>query len=220
MQAASGVCCGGDAYLKRHDSFNLFNFHKPNVRPRRFMFSNPQPPSNSKPIKSKMQPSESSSMIISLQPLAKQEKKKRNDLLYEKIDEWMRVSVAEIVKKLPESPLLVHVFLDVKNNTTETRTEKAEEDKWALVKQKWENGESPMPDGLIFVEQIEQHEEVSGSSVWGIVVQGIGAASPLCYLLKTSRVDSGLGSRCTHFCLVRVKSFKETAFSQLHRCWL
>ncbi|XP_039024654.1 uncharacterized protein LOC120157652 [Hibiscus syriacus] len=98
------------------------------------------------------------------------------------------------------------------------RTEKAEEDKWALVKQKWEKRESPMLDGLIFVEQIEQHEKVSDSRVWGIVVQGTGAAGSLCYLLKSSKVGSGFGSRCTHFCLDRVN--KETAFSQLHRCWM
>ncbi|KAK8552651.1 hypothetical protein V6N13_121035 [Hibiscus sabdariffa] len=225
MAVAGGVCCGGDACLKRRDSFNLFNFREPNVRPRHFVVSNSRP--SSKPMKPKMPApllSSSSSKFTSLhQPLAKQEKKKHNDLLYEKIDEWMRDSVAEIVSKLPESPLLVHIFSDVKNNTTKMRTEKAEEDKWALVKQKWEKGESPMPDGLIFVEEIEQQEEVpeSESRAWGIVVQGCtGAADSACYLLKTSRVGSGFGSGCTHFCLVRVKSFTETAFSQLKGSWL
>ncbi|KAL4333017.1 hypothetical protein GQ457_07G019720 [Hibiscus cannabinus] len=232
MAVAGGVCCGGrDACLKRRDSFNLFNFCKPNVRPRRFMVSNSRP--SSKPMKPKIpasspSPSSSLSKFTSIhQPFVKQEKKKHNGLLYEKIDEWMRDSVAEIVKKLPESPLLVHIFSDVKDNSTKMRTEKAEEDKWALVKQKWEKGESPMPDGLIFVEEIEQQEEVpeseSESRAWGIVVQGCtggGAAGSACYLLKTSRVGSGFGSGCTHFCLVRVKSFTETAFSQLKGCWL
>ncbi|GMI90498.1 hypothetical protein HRI_002719100 [Hibiscus trionum] len=140
MAVVGGVCCGGDACMKRHDSFNLFNFQKPNVRPRRFMASNPQP--SSKPIKPKI-PAAASKMISLHQPLAtKQEKKKHNELLYEEIDEWMRDSVAEIVKKLPESPLLVHVFSDVKNNTTKIR---AEEEKWVLVRHRWEKGESPMP---------------------------------------------------------------------------
>ncbi|KAG4201427.1 hypothetical protein ERO13_A05G278500v2 [Gossypium hirsutum] len=202
MAVADGVCRGGNVCLRRRDSFNLFNFHNQNARPRCFMVSGSQSSSGSRKEK----------MLASSK---------------EKIDEWMRDSVAEIVKRLPESPLLVEVFSDVKNNTTRTRTEKAEEDKWGLVKQKWEKGESPMPDGLIFVEQIQQgeeeeegKEEVCNTRAWGIVVQGIGAAAPACYLLKTSKVGSGFGIRCTHFCLVRVKSFRETAFSQLQNCWL
>ncbi|TYI83553.1 hypothetical protein E1A91_D05G300900v1 [Gossypium mustelinum] len=202
MAVAGGVCRGGNVCLRRRDSFNLFNFHNQNARPRCFMVSGSQSSSGSRKEK----------MLASSK---------------EKIDEWMRDSVAEIVKRWPESPLLVQVFSDVKNNTTRTRTEKAEEDKWGLVKQKWEKGESPMPDGLIFVEEIQQgeeeeegKEEVCNTRAWGIVVQGIGAAAPACYLLKTSKVGSGLGIRCTHFCLVRVKSFRETAFSQLKNCWL
>ncbi|MBA0596144.1 hypothetical protein Gorai_012975 [Gossypium raimondii] len=202
MAVAGGVCRGGIVCLRRRDSFNLFNFHNQNARPRCFMVSGSQSSSGSRKEK----------MLASSK---------------EKIDEWMRDSVAEIVKRLPESPLLVQVFSDVKNNTTITRTEKTEEDKWGLVKQKWEKGESPMPDGLIFVEQIQQgeeeeegKEEVCNTRAWGIVVQGIGAAAPACYLLKTSKVGSGFGIRCTHFCLVRVKSFRETAFSQLKNCWL
>ncbi|OMO63702.1 hypothetical protein CCACVL1_22343 [Corchorus capsularis] len=173
-----------------------------------------------------------SSSKVSLQPFLKREeekKKLKNDSMYEKIDEWMRDSVVEIVKKLPESPLLVHVYSD--NNTTKTRTEKAEEDNWVMVKQKWEKGETPMPDGVIFVEQIqddeqgekggEKNEEVSRA--WGIVVQGKGeegCGPPACYLLKTSKVGSGFGLRCTHFCLVKVNNFRETAFSQFKNCWL
>ncbi|PPD72027.1 hypothetical protein GOBAR_DD31072 [Gossypium barbadense] len=197
MAVAGGVCRGGNVCLRRRDSFNLFNFHNQNARPRCFMVSGSQSSSGSR--KEKMLASSKVRRVSLLQPLLKQEKTRGKELSYEKIDEWMRDSVAEIVKRLPESPLLVQVFSDVKNNTTRTRTEKAEEDKWGLVKQKWEKGESPMPNGLIF---------------------GIGAAAPACYLLKTSKVGSGLGIRCTHFCLVRVKSFRETAFSQLKNCWL
>ncbi|TYG70397.1 hypothetical protein ES288_D05G310100v1 [Gossypium darwinii] len=225
MAVAGGVCRGGNVCLRRRDSFNLFNFHNQNARPRCFMVSGSQSSSGSR--KEKMLASSKVRRVSLLQPLLKQEKTRGKELSYEKIDEWMRDSVAEIVKRLPESPLLVQVFSDVKNNTTRTRTEKAEEDKWGLVKQKWEKGESPMPNGLIFVEQIQQgeeeeegKEEVCNTRAWGIVVQGIGAAAPACYLLKTSKVGSGLGIRCTHFCLVRVKSFRETAFSQLKNCWL
>ncbi|XWS65577.1 hypothetical protein CRYUN_Cryun05aG0125800 [Craigia yunnanensis] len=224
MAVVGSFGCGGNVCLQRHDSSNLFNFHNPNAPACSLMVSKPQ---SSKPRTSKIL---ASSSKVSLQPLPKQEEKKQKKLLsYEKIDEWMRDSVVEIVQKLPESPLLVHVYSD--NNTTKIRTEKAEEDNWVMVKQKWEKGETPMPDGMIFVEQIqeegknigkEKNEEVSRA--WGIVVQGKGEEGsgppPACYLLKTSKVGSGFGLRCTHFCLVRVKSFRETAFSQLKNCWL
>ncbi|XP_022764852.1 uncharacterized protein LOC111310031 [Durio zibethinus] len=232
MAVVGSVGCGGNVCLQRHECSNLFSLHNPNARPCSFMFSNPhslKPRMSSKILASF---SSLSSSKVSLQPLLKQEEKKRNELSYEKIDEWMRDSVVEIVKRLPESPLLVQVYSN--DNTTKTRTEKAEEDKWVLVKQKWETGETPMPDGVIFVEQIQEEEEGKKgdekekneevSRAWGIVVQGKGeegSGSPqACYLLKTSKVGSGFGLRCTHFCLVKVKSFRETAFSQLKNCWL
>ncbi|KAF1893539.1 hypothetical protein Lal_00002029 [Lupinus albus] len=61
--------------------------------------------------------------------------------------------------------------------------------------------------------------------VWGVVVQGKGfGCDPICYLLKTCGVGSGpemgLGLCSTHFCLVRVNSFKEMVQSQLKNCWL
>ncbi|XVF24342.1 hypothetical protein REPUB_Repub13aG0119600 [Reevesia pubescens] len=204
--------CVGNVCFQRHESSNLFKFQNPNAFSCSLMVSNPQ---SLKPRSSttKILPSSSK---VSLQPLPKQEeKKKKNELLYDKIDEWMRDSVVEIVKKLPESPLLVQVYSD--NNTTKTRTEKAEENNWVSVKQKWEKGESPMPDGLIFVEQIQEEEEGKHietekneevSRAWGIVVQGKAGEeegcgpAPACYLLKTSKVNSGFGLRCTHFCLV------------------
>ncbi|PPR96066.1 hypothetical protein GOBAR_AA24597 [Gossypium barbadense] len=130
MAAADGVCRGGNVCLRRRDSFNLFNFHNQNARPRCFMVSGSQSSSGSR--KEKMLAS-SKVRVSLLQPLLKQEKTRGKEFSYEKIDEWMRDSVAEIVKRLPESPLLVEVFSDVKNNTTRTRTEKAEEDKWGLL---------------------------------------------------------------------------------------
>ncbi|XP_022743884.1 uncharacterized protein LOC111294778 [Durio zibethinus] len=226
MAIVASVRCGGNVCLQRHDPSNLFHFHIPNAPACSLMVSNPQ---SSKPRTSKILVSSSSK--VSLQPLRKQEEKKQEELSYEKIDEWMRDSVVEIVKKLPESPLLVHVYSD--NNTTKTRTEKAEEDNWVSVKQKWEKGETPMPDGVIFVEQIQEEgvgkkiekekiDEVSRA--WGIVIQSKGqercGPPPACYLLKTSKVGSGFGLRCTHFCLVRVNNFRESAFSQLKNCWL
>ncbi|XVF41205.1 hypothetical protein PTKIN_Ptkin01aG0261600 [Pterospermum kingtungense] len=226
MAMVGSVGGGGNVCLQRHDSSNVFNFPNPIAPAFSLMVSNPQ---SSKPRTTSTKSFASSSSKVSLQPLPRQQEKKHNELLHDKIDEWMRDSVVEIVKKLPESPLLVHVYSD--KNTTKIRTEKAEEDDWVLLKQKWEKGEAPTPDGVIFVEQIqeegkeiekEKNEEVSRA--WGIVVQGKGEQGcgppPACYLLKTSKVGSGFGLRCTHFCLIKVKSFRESAFSQLKNCWL
>lgn len=157
----------------------------------------------------------------------------RNDAVdaSERLDEWMKDSVGEIVKNLREAPLLVQVYPKKKGNggeMTALRTEKkAVGDDWPVVMEKWESGETPLPEGVILVEELAEEGEEGRertTKAWGIVVQGRGAGSaPVCYLLKTSRVGSGPGMgtcSCTHFCLVRVKSFRETVKSQLKNCWL
>ncbi|OIV98069.1 hypothetical protein TanjilG_09562 [Lupinus angustifolius] len=158
----------------------------------------------------------------------------------ERLDVWMRESVVEIVKNLKEAPLLVQVYTKNKNVEGETSTSVTTEKKvvvedWTAVKERWETGETPLPEGVIFVEEIGSDESPENGSdevreerttrVWGIVVQGKGfRCDPICYLLKTCRVGSGpgmgMGLCSTHFCLVRVKSFKETVQSQLKNCWL
>ncbi|KDP21649.1 hypothetical protein JCGZ_03320 [Jatropha curcas] len=142
-------------------------------------------------------------------------------VVYEKLDEWMKDSVVEIVKNLREAPLLVQVY--DKGETTALKTEKAvEEETWSTVKEKWGKRETPLPEGVIFVEQLDEEdpEEIT-TRAWGIVVQGKGVdCGPVCYLLKTSRVGSGLGAFCTHFCLMKVKSFRESTRSQLKNFWL
>ncbi|XP_010525411.1 PREDICTED: uncharacterized protein LOC104803208 [Tarenaya hassleriana] len=154
----------------------------------------------------------------------------------EKVDEWMRDSVVEIVKNLRETPLLINVYAGANGSLTSTAATAAED--WPVVKGRWERGEERKPEGVIFVEKLGEGdvadrdatcvEDVShggacgeGTSAWGIVAQGRGMDSgPVCYLLKTTRVGSGLGPVCTHFCLVKVKGFRETAISQLNNCWL
>lgn len=153
------------------------------------------------------------------------------------IDEWMRDSVVEIVKNLREAPLLVHVYSDGDGSARRLRTEKAAAENWLTMKNEWENGTTPKPEGVIFVEQLREdggvvEEEASSTSTdfgraseitraWGVVVQGRGEnCGPACYLLKTSRAGAGLGLCCTHFCLVKVKSFRETAEAQFKNCWL
>ncbi|CAL9229237.1 unnamed protein product [Arabidopsis halleri] len=152
----------------------------------------------------------------------------------EKLDRWMKESVTEIVKNLSEAPLLVHLYTGDKEEGTVV-VMKAEE--WAAVKGRWERGEAEMPEGIVFVEQLGAAEEScgcgfdggDGTRAWGLVVQGKGVeCGPVCYLLKTTRVGSvsgagsgsGLAMRCTHFCLAKVSSFRETSESQLRNCWL
>lgn len=157
----------------------------------------------------------------------------------EKVDRWMRESVEAIVKNLWKAPLLVQLY--GKNEDDEiggVETKKAvDHDDWAVAKNRWNSGEAPLPDGVIFVEELSEkddEEEIGQNDVvdgitkaWGIVVQGKGLeCGPACYLLKTTSVGvrsggsgPGFGCGCTHFCLVKVNSFWETAESQLNNCW-
>ncbi|KAE8684977.1 Detected protein of unknown function [Hibiscus syriacus] len=219
MAVVSTVGCAGNIRLRRYDSSNVFNFQCRCAVPScSLMVSNPQ---SSKQKTSKILATASFSEA-GLRSLPKQAER---GFPYDKVDHWVRDSVAEIVKKLPESPLFVRVYSDHANKTTRTTAEKAEEDNWVSMEQKGKKGESSMPDGVIFVEQIrgggDKSGEASTSRVWGILVQGKGdGGPPACYVLKTSKVGSGFGLNCTHFCLAKVSSFSETAFSQLKNCWL
>ncbi|XP_010516244.1 PREDICTED: uncharacterized protein LOC104791933 [Camelina sativa] len=156
----------------------------------------------------------------------------------EKLDVWLRDSVVEIVKNLRESPLLMHLYAEANGRLTTTATSPEAED-WPELKERWGRGEERTPEGVIFVEKLtdddvadregddgedDYHSDggaCGDTSAWGIVAQGRGTDSgPVCYLLKTTRVGSGMGTVCTHFCLVKVKSFRETAMSQLNNSWL
>lgn len=67
-------------------------------------------------------------------------------------------------------------------------------------------------------------KEDDGTKAWGVLIQGKGmgreCSRTACYLLKTCRVNSGLGLCGTHFSLVKVKNFRESAFSQMKNSWL
>ncbi|KAL3524060.1 hypothetical protein ACH5RR_016894 [Cinchona calisaya] len=135
------------------------------------------------------------------------------------------------------------------NSKSKFKTEKAMEENWPVLTDEWKNGPvMKSPDGIIFVEELLGDEKrkkyLSGNfsdfvqekggggggdtsttttRAWGILVQERGVeVAPACYLLKTCRVGAGLGMGlfCTHFCLVKVKSFRETALKQLQDCWL
>ncbi|XP_074286459.1 uncharacterized protein LOC141611747 [Silene latifolia] len=149
----------------------------------------------------------------------------------EKFDRWMKESVGEIVKNLKEAPLFVHVYGGDEPDKR-LKTEKAVAEGWVQLKGKWVKGEEPSPEGIILVEELKEdevgiYEENEGqigesTKAWGVLIQGKGDDGGVgCYLLKTSRVGCGnLGLFSTHYCLVKVKSFRESARSQLTSCWL
>lgn len=148
----------------------------------------------------------------------------------EKLERWMKQSVVEIVKNLNGSPLFVHVYGSGLGTTL--KAERAAAEDWAQLKGKWVKGEEPCPEGIILVEELkedemgiwEEEEGQNGKSTkaWGVLIQGKGDDGGVaCYLLKTSKVGCGnLGLFSTHYCLVRVKNFRESAKSQLTSCWL
>lgn len=149
----------------------------------------------------------------------------------EKTDSWVHDSVTEIVKNLKQAPLLVQIFAESDGGNADGRvkiqTEKAVEKNWAGLKGDWGSGESRSPDGLIFVEELEldcedgdfAEEEEGVTRAWGMVVQG--KCGYACYLLKTNKVCAGMGlGFCTHFCLMRVSNFRDSAFEQFKDSWL
>ncbi|TMX02172.1 hypothetical protein EJD97_022512 [Solanum chilense] len=150
--------------------------------------------------------------------------------------------IVDIVKNLKQAPLLVHIYANEEEMEDDDRessrlwikTERALFENWAMMKNEWESGRTRTPDGLIFVEELRDDEDLdldldSDSDEvlmksWGVMVQGKGIDQngAVCYLLKTSRVRAGRGMDlfCTHFCLVRVKNFRESALKQFKSCWL
>ncbi|XP_038884231.1 uncharacterized protein LOC120075128 [Benincasa hispida] len=166
------------------------------------------------------------SAMKSLQPVNRRKDGNGEVISPDKLDEWMKESVVDIVKNLREAPLFLRFYTPDGKTTARFETEKAvEEDRWPILEKQWKNGAEPTPEGIIFVQKLEDGDdegEIDGESkAWGIVVQGRGVerGAPVCYLLKTCRT-AGLGLWCTHFCLVRVKNFRETTKSQLQNCWL
>ncbi|XP_073016096.1 uncharacterized protein [Primulina eburnea] len=161
------------------------------------------------------------------------ESRSKDSVSSEKIDPWIQESVADIVKNLKKAPLLVQIHAE--NNEVgekrrlEFKIEKAIFENWDFLKSEWENEGSKTPDAVVFVEELEHDQENSNQElvegvnrVWGMVVQGKGMdCVPRCYLLKTNRICGGLGlGFCTHFCLMRVMDFRESALEQFKDCWL
>ncbi|XP_061998159.1 uncharacterized protein LOC133715619 [Rosa rugosa] len=231
MASSLGIHCGGTRYVgRRQDQNNLCS--SSDYAPRRCSCSVAVPSPRNR-CRGKIV--NSSCVAVAETKRSVGRERSGTASAYEKVDEWMRDSVTEIVKNLREAPLLVHVYGREEKRRMETE-KKVEEENWDALKGKWEAGEAPLPEGVIFVEELMDDGEVDGKEdsgidgitrAWGLVVQGKGEeCGPACYLLKTSRVNVGsgyglgMGMGCTHFCLVRVKSFRETAQSQLKNSWL
>ncbi|KAJ0764531.1 hypothetical protein HanPI659440_Chr08g0293221 [Helianthus annuus] len=142
----------------------------------------------------------------------------------DKIDEWMRNSVTEIVKNIRQAPLLVQIYA---NGVVKTEKAVTAEDWRNVVSEK----PSSSPDGIILVEELrdkmdldDSGDEDEGTKAFGVVIQGKfkgrDRVKSSCYLLKTCSVNGGLGPFCTHFCLMKVHSFSKSASAQLNDCWL
>ncbi|CAM0876086.1 unnamed protein product [Alopecurus aequalis] len=140
----------------------------------------------------------------------------------EKVEGWMRESIAEIVRHVGEAPFLVHLFQDGREGVTVER-ESASSETWPDVRRRWGTGGQRRPDGIILVEQVAAAAVEDGAEaarqVWGLVVQARGMKCAACYVLDTCRVRSSAGF-CTHFCLARAQCFGEPLELQLRNAWL
>ncbi|XP_031117121.1 uncharacterized protein LOC116020746 [Ipomoea triloba] len=148
----------------------------------------------------------------------------RRDVNPAELERWMKGSVEEIVRNLEggsaaaaAAALVVEVYAG--DGEARFKAEKAVADEWAALREELER---KCPDGLIFVEELCDGGDGGGDRCWGIVIQGRDCAAPVCYLLKTCRAAAAAGVElsCTHFCLVKVKSFRESAFGQFMNSWL
>ncbi|KAL0907330.1 hypothetical protein M5K25_021731 [Dendrobium thyrsiflorum] len=179
-------------------------------------------------------PSISPVRMDSLTTFSERARDGRDRITPQKLDEWMRESIGEIVRNIGKAPLLVRIFSDEsesKQLSSMIEKEEATAESWLGIKKRWEQ-ESSVPDGLILVEELDAEEEEEGdvaasneeggdrSNVrWGVVIQGRGMDCSSCYILNTCKVQSSMGF-CTHFCLVRAKCFGDPVGVQLKNAWL
>ncbi|KAL9687293.1 hypothetical protein QQ045_031693 [Rhodiola kirilowii] len=134
---------------------------------------------------------------------------------HDRIHKWMWEEVVEeLVKNLKQAPLLVQVYDKAGDGSSaRLKMKKAVAKEWPNVKESW-SGSGEAPEGVIFVEELDEEEDESNKS-WGIVIQVRGREyEPARYLLKTTGVTSG-DVTCTPFIWTYVTPFPETAFSPL-----
>uniref|UniRef100_A0A7N0RIY7 DUF7804 domain-containing protein n=1 Tax=Kalanchoe fedtschenkoi TaxID=63787 RepID=A0A7N0RIY7_KALFE len=145
-----------------------------------------------------------------------QAEQRRRPISQETIDEWVRESASEIVRNLPQAPLLIRVMEEAGGR--ERRRLEVETGASGEIWETWrKTSRQRVPEGVIVVEELKDGRDSRGvywdgkiddveegsTKVWpvGMVAQGRGLeCGPVCYLLKTSRVgSSNLGCACTHF---------------------
>ncbi|KAG0475914.1 hypothetical protein HPP92_012354 [Vanilla planifolia] len=184
--------------------------------------------------------------VESLSTFAGQSMNDRDQLSPQKLEDWMRESIGEIVRNIGKAPFLVHIFSEEEGNTRKVsgtalpkmsppssqlvleREAVTTADSWPAIKNRWQR-ESSVPDGIILVEElgsgedggvvVEEDEECRCEKRWGVVIQGRGLNTSACYILDTCRVPSAVGF-CTHFCLVKAQCFGEPAELQMKKAWL
>jgi hypothetical protein len=143
----------------------------------------------------------------------------------EKVEGWMRESIAEIVRNVGEAPFLVHLFSGDDGCGAErvtVRREPAALESWPDVRRRWGPGGQRRPDGIILVERLADGGASAAEAarqVFGVVVQARGMDCASCYVLDTCRVRSSAGF-CTHFCLARAQCFSDPVELQLRNAWL
>jgi hypothetical protein len=161
------------------------------------------------------------------------------------VERWVEESVHEIVKNIQEAPFLQYVF-DSKSRHGRFKRQKIAQEVfenpsyWPSVRESFSNIDAP--DGVILVQRLKTGEkktccladamqqgseqvvcpvEADGgeTNVWGVLVQARGFHVNACYLLKTTRVTSSVGT-CTRYCLTRATCFGPSYLEQLETAWL
>lgn len=159
----------------------------------------------------------------------------------EKLEEWMRDSVIEIVKHIQEAPFLHYVF-DRKSPSASLKKHRnyadtfGKVDSWAKIRNSLRD---ISPDAVILVQKLNQDispeseeenvlcngnkrqssDQQGCTAVWGLLIQGRSIGASACYILKTTQIVSTNGY-CTSFCLTRAKCFGPTPLIQLTNSWL
>ncbi|XP_072974787.1 uncharacterized protein [Typha angustifolia] len=156
--------------------------------------------------------------------LGAKEEERKKPVTQEKLDDWIKQSISEIVRSVGEAPFLVHIFSGEGKGVRKER-EAALPESWPSIKKRWDHENCTPPDGIILVEELKYKDDDDedggvGHRSWGVVVQGRGMeCAAACYILRTSRVRTSVGF-CTHFCLVRAKAFGDPVELQLRNAWL
>jgi len=161
----------------------------------------------------------------------------------EKLEEWMRDSVIEIVKHIQEAPFLHYVF-DRKSPSASLKKQRdyadmsGKVDSWAKIRN---SVRDISPEAVILVQKLNQDispeselseenvlcngngrhstDQQGRTAVWGLLIQGRSVGMSACYILKTTQIVSAIGY-CTSFCLTRAKCFGPTPHIQLTNSWL